>query len=83
MSACIHLIIVDDDSLYCDFISASLSSKCNMQMFGAHDSGSMINILENNSIDCIIIDYDLGVENGLSIGELIRKNIRIHRRSSC
>jgi diguanylate cyclase (GGDEF)-like protein len=73
ISACIHTIIVDDDSLYRDFICASLSSKCNVQMFDAPDSRSMINILDNNAIDCIILDYNLGIENGLSIGDLIKK----------
>jgi diguanylate cyclase (GGDEF)-like protein len=73
ISACIRTVIVDDDGLYRDFISASLSSKCNVQMFDAPDSRSMIDILDNNAIDCIILDYNLGVENGLSVGELIRK----------
>jgi diguanylate cyclase (GGDEF)-like protein len=75
ISACIHTVIVDDDTLYRDFISESLSSKCNVQMYEASDSRSMMNILDNNNnaIDCIILDYNLGIENGLSVGELIKK----------
>jgi diguanylate cyclase (GGDEF)-like protein len=32
----------------------------------------MIKILDNNPIDCILLDYNMGVESGLSIGELIK-----------
>jgi diguanylate cyclase (GGDEF)-like protein len=32
----------------------------------------MIEILDNNRVDCIILDYNLGAETGLRIGELIK-----------
>ena len=66
-------MIVDDDSIFRDFVSECLMSKCNVQMFNASDSGSMINILNSNEIDCILLDYNLGLENGLSVGELIKR----------
>jgi two-component system cell cycle response regulator len=64
--------VVDDDDLYREYISEVLSSQGNCRVFGAESSAAMLKILDNNPIDCILLDYNMGAESGLTIGELIK-----------
>lgn len=68
----LNVLIVDDDSLFLEYVSTILLNKFNVNVFGANDSLSMTDKLANRSIDCVILDYNLGVETGLRIGELIK-----------
>jgi diguanylate cyclase (GGDEF)-like protein len=67
------LLTVDDDDLYREYMSKVLRLQGNWLTFEAESSTSMMEMLYKNPIDCILLDYNMGGENGLSIGEMIRK----------
>jgi two-component system cell cycle response regulator len=64
--------VVDDDDLYRDYISEILVSQGNSRVFCADSGATMLKILDNNPIDCVLLDYNMGAESGLKIGELIK-----------
>jgi diguanylate cyclase (GGDEF)-like protein len=68
------LLTVDDDDLYREYMAKLLRLQGNWQTFEADSSASMIESLEKNPIDCILLDYNMGAENGLSMAEMVRKN---------
>jgi diguanylate cyclase (GGDEF)-like protein len=67
------IALVDDDKLYNEYLSQLLNHQYGCRIFDADSSAAMVEILDHNPIDCVILDYNLGVESGLSIGELIKK----------
>jgi diguanylate cyclase (GGDEF)-like protein len=67
------LALVDDDNIYRDYMSQILIHQYGCRVFDASNSEEMLSLLSNNPIDCIILDYNMGVESGLAIGELIKK----------
>jgi two-component system cell cycle response regulator len=72
MYARLQTVIVDDDNLFRRYLTDSLSAQGAFRMLGAGDGRSVIDILDNNTIDCIILNYNLGAETGLQIGEQIK-----------
>jgi two-component system cell cycle response regulator len=67
------VVVVDDDDIYREYISHLLLSQAHCRVLGAKSSGAMLAILDNNPVDCIILDYNMGAESGLYIGELVKK----------
>jgi two-component system cell cycle response regulator len=67
----IRVVIIDDDDVYCDYLKSLLDKIGTFEVSYANDSTSAMAFLANNTVDCVIMDYDLGTENGISIGQLI------------
>ena len=65
--------VVDDDDLYREYVSKLLGFQEHWRVLEAGSSASMIDILDKNPVDCVLLDYNMGVESGLAIGEAIRK----------
>jgi diguanylate cyclase (GGDEF)-like protein len=67
--------VVDDDAIYRQYLSALLVSK-KLDVVEASDGGELIDILKNRSIDCIVLDYVLASESGLTLHEHLRGQFR-------
>jgi len=68
----LFVAVVDDDDIYRERISHFLDGQGKCRVFQADGSVTLIEVLDKHPIDCIVLDYNLGNENGLSIGEMIK-----------
>src|ERR1700730_2653988 len=69
------LCIVDDDDVYRQYLAALLKAN-NCQVLEASCGHELIGILETNQVDCVILDYNLVAENGLSVHQQIKDRFR-------
>src|SRR5688572_20686570 len=67
------LAVVDDDDVYREFITKLLTAQPNVRVKQAADRSALEKILDSHSIDCIVLDYNLGHESGLAIGDFVHK----------
>jgi diguanylate cyclase (GGDEF)-like protein len=67
--------VVDDDTIYRQYLSALLTTK-KLDVVEAADGGELIEVLKNRSIDCIVLDYFLPGESGLTLHEYLRGRFR-------
>jgi diguanylate cyclase (GGDEF)-like protein len=63
--------VIDDDDLYREYISTVLTNQRKWRILNARDSPSMIALLDENPVDCILLDYNMGDISGLTIHETI------------
>jgi two-component system cell cycle response regulator len=67
--------VVDDDAIYREYLAALLAeSKLNVMQ--AADGHELTRILEQKSVDCIVLDYVLAAETGLSLHQQLRERFR-------
>ena len=65
------VVIVDDDATFRDIICATLKTRSRFVVFEAKSGDELVALLEQQSIDCIVLDYDLGLETGLTVKQRI------------
>src|SRR5882757_989946 len=65
------ICIVDDDDLYRQYLAALLKAN-NCRVLEASRGLDLIELIEKNEIDCVLLDYNLVTENGLSIHQQIK-----------
>ena len=63
--------IVDDDGLYRMHLTALLA-QANLRVSQASDSTSLTAVLDKEMPDCILLDYNLGAENGFRLYEQLK-----------
>jgi diguanylate cyclase (GGDEF)-like protein len=63
----IRVVVADDDALFIEILTGMLAASGAYEIFQAASGEEIAEILMNYRIDCIIIDYDFGSENGFSI----------------
>ena len=63
------IAVVDDDGVYRGFVSALLSKNSDFAIFEASSGDELCEILDGQTIDCILLDYNLGIESGFAIRE--------------
>ena len=61
--------VVDDDPVYRKFVSLILEKGAGIDVLEASCEEDLIKILNQQPIDCILLDYNLGVDNGFSVKE--------------
>lgn len=61
--------IVDDDPIYRSYVSLLLTKKAGIDVLEASCEDELVAILNQQSIDCILLDYNLGTDNGFSVKE--------------
>lgn len=71
----IQLAVLDDDPIFLEYISAMLGHDGDMEITQASDGGQLLDALKADAIDCVLVDYNLGAENGLNVAETIRATI--------
>jgi diguanylate cyclase (GGDEF)-like protein len=67
------LAIVDDDELCRQRVADVLAQADQVRILQAASGHDLLVLLDSNPVDCIILDYDLGGETGLAIGEEIKR----------
>jgi DNA-binding response OmpR family regulator len=65
------IAIVDDDVVYRSVISSLLTKETQFHFFEAASGQALDQILSAETIDCILLDYNLGDENGFAIKQRI------------
>ena len=71
-----RLAVVDDDPLFLDRLSTMLQHECRMFVISASDGDQLLAALEDDEVDCVVLDYDLGNETGLAVGERLKAKLR-------
>ena len=71
----IHLAVVDDDPLFLDHVSTFLAHQGGMHVVQAKSGRELFRALDAGPVDCVVLDYDLGDETGLSVGEKLRESL--------
>jgi diguanylate cyclase (GGDEF)-like protein len=61
------IAIVDDDPLALATVGAIISAGSKFVVFKESDGDGLIALLERQSIDCIVLDYNLGEDNGFAV----------------
>jgi len=67
----IGLAVVDDDPLYLDYLSNLLALQGGMRVTCLASETALFETLPQEPFDCILMDYDLGHNNGLSVAERV------------
>jgi diguanylate cyclase (GGDEF)-like protein len=65
------IAIVEDDVVYRSLISSLLAKQTQFHVFEAASGQALDQILGAETIDCILLDYNLGDENGFAIKQRI------------
>jgi two-component system cell cycle response regulator len=63
--------VVDDDAFFRDYV-CRLLEVAGVRTFPAESGAGLIALLEAQEIDCVLLDYNLGAENGIVINEQLR-----------
>jgi len=71
----IQLAVLDDDPIFLEYISAMLGHGGDMEITQASNGQQLLRALKAGPMDCVLVDYNLGAENGLNIAETIRATI--------
>jgi diguanylate cyclase (GGDEF)-like protein len=66
---------VDDDDLYRQYLAALLKAN-NCRVLEASRGLDLMTLMEQHAIDCVLLDYNLVTENGLSIHQQIKDRFR-------
>lgn len=61
------IALLDDDSLYREYVGLLLSKQKNVLFFPAATADELIAILDREAIDCVVLDYNLGQDTGLTV----------------
>lgn len=72
----LRLAVVDDDPLFLERLSSMLQQECRMFVIPAHDGDQLLAALDDAEVDCVVLDYDLGNETGLAVGERLKAKLR-------
>ena len=67
----IGLAVVDDDPLFLDYVSNLLALQGGMRVTCLESETALFDTLGTEPFDCILMDYDLGQNNGLSVAERV------------
>lgn len=65
------VVVVDDDPIFREIVCATLRRTSHFVVFEAGSGDELVALLEQQSIDCIVLDYDLGMETGLAVKQRI------------
>ncbi|CCD85337.1 putative sensor histidine kinase [Bradyrhizobium sp. ORS 285] len=71
----LKIAVVDDDDVFRSLVSSLLSKDTGFQIFEAASGQELDQIFSRADIDCVMLDYNLGNENGFSIKERMERLI--------
>jgi len=69
------ICVVDDDDLYRRYLAALLKAN-NCKVLEASRGLDLLGLMERHPIDCVLLDYNLVTENGLSVHQQIKDRFR-------
>ncbi|MBV8838064.1 MAG: response regulator [Alphaproteobacteria bacterium] len=67
--------VVDDDEIYREYLVGLLQTK-KFAVLGASSGTELLDVLKRQSVDCVVLDYALAAESGLSVQEQLRLQLR-------
>jgi len=74
MNKIINLLIVDDDRFILRSVTRMLGRIEMLKIFEADNRSSVFDIISNNEIDCILMDYYMADITGLELMRLLKKS---------
>ena len=72
----LSIAVVEDDAVFRGLVSSLLTKDTQFQVFEAASGEALDQILSEAAIDCILLDYNLGNDNGFAIKERIESQHR-------
>lgn len=69
----LNIAIVEDDVVFRSLVSSLLTKETQFQVFEAASGEALDQILREAAIDCILLDYNLGDDNGFAIKDRIER----------
>jgi DNA-binding response OmpR family regulator len=63
----LHIAIVEDDVVFRGIVSSMLTRETQFRVFEAELGQALDQILSEATIDCILLDYNLGDDNGFAL----------------
>ncbi|MET0313195.1 MAG: diguanylate cyclase [Hansschlegelia sp.] len=66
--------LVDDDELYREYVSLLLAPFGGIKLRVASCEAELLELMRTEPIDCILLDYNLGFENGLAVTQRIKSD---------
>jgi diguanylate cyclase (GGDEF)-like protein len=69
----LSIAIVEDDVVFRSLVSSILSKEKQFQVFEAASGETLDQILSEAAIDCILLDYNLGDDNGFAVKDRIER----------
>ncbi len=70
----LRIALLDDDDLYRQYVTGLLAGHAGLSVRQCANGAALLVLLETDSIDCILVDQDLGAESGLeTAGQIQRK----------
>ncbi|MCW4116162.1 response regulator [Aurantimonas sp. MSK8Z-1] len=67
--------LVDDDPLFLEHVSNLLNLQTDLTVMRFASAQNLVAELERQPVDCLVIDYDLGADNGLNIRDTLRAQL--------
>ena len=68
------VVVVDDDPIFREILCATLKRASRFVIFEAASGDELVEVIERQSIDCIVLDYNLGTETGLAVKQRIEES---------
>jgi len=69
----IRVAVIDDDPLFLDYVSELLGHQGGMRVTKATDGDQLFKELDKGYVECVLVDYNLGNENGFDVAERIKQ----------
>lgn len=70
-----RVAIVDDDPLFLEQICAQLQAEGKLRPVKAGNREELFEALKSQNVACIVLDYELGGENGFTVGQAVQSAI--------
>lgn len=69
------LALVDDDDAFVDRVGELLGGGGAVTLLKTRTADGLLDLLEAEPVECILLDHDLGDDNGFHVAELVRQRI--------
>ncbi|MCZ4345406.1 response regulator [Devosia neptuniae] len=68
-----RVAVIDDDPLYMEFVASLFTNEGSLHAVKTSTSDELMALLKvDPSIECVVLDYDLGIDTGLALGKAIK-----------
>jgi len=69
-----RVAVIDDDPLYMEFVASLFANEGSLKAVKIGAADELMELLKvDSSIECVVLDYDLGVDTGLALGKAVKE----------
>ncbi|UJQ93992.1 GGDEF domain-containing response regulator [Mariluticola halotolerans] len=68
-----RIAVVDDDPLFLEHVTAILAQHGGMRAVPLENDEELFRALDSQDLSCIVLDYDMGNQTGLALGQAIKQ----------